>query len=301
MSSDRRRSMSDLLAPGATLEKLFAGTIWGEGPVWMPESSRLRWSDIPNDRILEFDAATGQTAVYREAVEFTNGRTLDLAGNVVQCSHGRRSVETEIDGVAHTLVDHWGEHRLNSPNDVVVASDGTIWFTDPSYGIVTGTIEGHDGDEEYGGCFVFRFDPASGILSPVIVDRIAPNGLAFSPDESILYVSDTCDDDRARIWAYDVSVATGTVFEGREFARPRPGISDGFRIDVEGRLWTSASDAVHVYAPDGQELLAIPVPEPIANVCFGGDDGHDLYVTATTSLYRIRTTTLSARRAGAAD
>ena len=288
--------MSELLAPGATLEKLFTGTIWGEGPVWIPESSRLRWSDIPNDRILEFDAASGETAVYRGAVEFTNGRTLDLDGHVVQCSHGRRSIERELDGVPHTLVDHWGEHRLNSPNDIVVASDGTIWFTDPPYGIVPGTIEGHEGDEEYGGCFVFRFDAGTGALTPVITDRVAPNGLAFSADESILYVSDTCDDERARIWAYDASVADGTAAGGREFARPRPGISDGFRIDEDGRLWTSAADAIHVYSPEGVEVLSIPVPEPISNLCFGGDDGHDLYITATTSLYRIRTTTLAAPR-----
>jgi gluconolactonase len=287
--------VTNLLADGATLEKLYTGSIWAEGPVWLPESSSLRWSDIPNNRILQFDSRTGQTHVHRDDVEFTNGRTLDLDGSVLQCSHGRRSVEREVDGVVETLVDSWNGHRLNSPNDIVVASDGSIWFTDPTYGI-TQPREGHPGVQEYGGCFVFRFDPASRELTPVITDRDAPNGLAFSPDERTLYVSDTIDDERARIWAYDVDVAAGRATGAREFARPRPGASDGFRVDVGGRIWTSAADAVHVYAPDGADLLTIPVPELIANLCFGGNDGFDLYIVASTSLYRISTTTSQAGR-----
>jgi gluconolactonase len=293
--------VTELLAPGTTLECVFSGEIdgrpvrWGEGPVWMPDASRLRWSDIPNDRILEFDAATGTTRVHRTGVEFTNGRTLDRHGVVVQCSHGRRSIEYEIDGEPTTIADNWDGLRFNSPNDIVVASDDTIWFSDPSYGIDS-DIEGHAGEREYGGCFVFRYDPLDGSVTAVITDRIAPNGLAFSPDERILYVSDTCDDERARIWAYPVDLGAGIVGAAREFARPRPGASDGFRVDAEGRIWSSARDAVHVFASDGEPLLRIPVPEPIANLCFGGDDGHDLYVTATSSLYRIRTTTTQAER-----
>lgn len=283
----------DLLGDGATLERVFTGTIWGEGPVWIPQTRSVRWSDIPNDRILDFDAVTGETRVHREGVEFTNGRTIDLDGHVVQCSHGRRSVERELNGVPHTLIGHFGEHRLNSPNDVVVASDGSIWFTDPPYGIFE-AAEGHPGTMEYGGCFVFRLAPG-GELTVVITDRDRPNGLAFSPDERTLYVSDTAHGD-GDIHAYDVDMNAGTAAKGRPFASPRPGLADGFRVDVAGRVWTSAADAVHVYSPDGKELLRIAVPEKIANLCFGGDDGRDLYITATTSLYRIRTTTTQAKR-----
>ncbi len=210
----------------------------------------------------------------------------------MQCSHGRRAVEREVDGVPVTLVDRFGDRQLNSPNDVVVASDGAIWFTDPPYGIFEAR-EGHPGEMEYGGCFVFRLTSA-GELTAVITDRPRPNGLAFSPDERTLYVSDTAEGD-GDIHAYDADVASGTATNGRPFASPRPGASDGFRVDTAGRVWTSAGDAVHVFAPDGAELLTIPVPEVIANVCFGGEDGHDLYIAATTSLYRIRTTATAAR------
>lgn len=280
----------DLLAPDAMLERVYTGSIWGEGPVWLPSVSRVRWSDIPNNRILEFDPATGATNVHRDAVEFTNGRTLDRAGVVLQCSHGRRAVEAEVDGVPRTLVDSFAGVRLNSPNDIVVASDGSIWFTDPDYGI-TQPREGHPGVREYGGAFVFRFVPETGELTAVVTDRDQPNGLAFSPDESLLYVSDTVSPQVARIWVYDVSVADGTAHGCREFAHPSFGVSDGFRVDVAGRVWTSAGSGVQVFAPDGGLLLSIVVPEPVANVCFGGVDGHDLYITASTGLYRIRTAT----------
>ncbi|GGJ33939.1 hypothetical protein GCM10010052_33640 [Paenarthrobacter histidinolovorans] len=181
--------MNELIT--GTLEKLFEGTVWAEGPVWIPGSQTVRWSDIPNNRILEFNPATGGTREYATAVEYTNGRTLHPDGSVVQCSHGRRRVERDHDGDVTAIVDSFGGHRLNSPNDVVVAKDGTVWFTDPPYGILPGTVEGHEGEQEYGGCYVFRFDPATDELTPVITDLVHPNGLAFSPDESLLYVSDT--------------------------------------------------------------------------------------------------------------
>lgn len=276
-----------------TLEKLFEGTIWAEGPVWIPATQTVRWSDIPNNRILEFHAETGQTREYATSVEFTNGRTLDRDGSVVQCSHGRRRVERDHDGVVAPLVDSFGGHRLNSPNDVVVASDGTVWFTDPPYGILPGTVEGHEGEQEYGGCYVFRFDPATRELTPVVTDLIHPNGLAFSPDESILYVADTAGPDLGspyRIASYPVE--GGTCGAGRTFVEledDRP--SDGFRVDVEGRIWTSAGASVRVYAPDGAQLAAVEVSEKVSNLCFGGPDGQDVYITATTSLYRLRTGT----------
>lgn len=277
-----------------TLEKLFEGTVWAEGPLWVPQSQTVRWSDIPNNRILEFNPATGQTREYATAVEYTNGRTLDHHGSVVQCSHGRRRVERDHDGVVTGIVDSFGEHRLNSPNDVVVAGDGTVWFTDPPYGILPGTTEGHEGEQEYGGCYVFRFDPAAEELTPVVTDLIHPNGLAFSPDESLLYVADTAGPQRGapfRIAVYPV--AGGVCGEGRTFVELEDdAASDGFRVDVAGRVWTSAGSAVRVYSSDGELLTAVDVPERVSNLCFGGPDGQDLYITATTSLYRLRTSTL---------
>ena len=282
------------------LERVYTGSVWAEGPVWVPSSQTVRWSDIPNNRILEFDPATGRTRDYATGVEFTNGRTLDHDGSVIQCSHGRRRVERDRDGTVTAVVESFEGRRLNSPNDVVVARDGTIWFTDPPYGILPGTPEGHEGDLEYGGCYVFRYQPATAALTPVITDLVYPNGLAFSPDESTLYVADTAGPSRGvplRIAAYDVR--DGACTHGRSFVEFEEGYpADGFRVDREGRLWTSAGPSVRVYSAQAQLLATIEVPEKVANVCFGGADGRDLYVTASSSLYRIRTRTTDAAGAG---
>ncbi|MGK9147863.1 SMP-30/gluconolactonase/LRE family protein [Plantibacter flavus] len=292
-----------LLADGAEVERLWTGAVWSEGPAWIAETGRVRWSDIPNDRILEFDEASGETTVFRDGAEYTNGRTVDREGRVVQCSHGRRAVEIEGPNGPVTLVDRWAGGRFNSPNDVVVHSDGSIWFTDPAYGIDPSGREGHPGEREYGGCFVFRFDPGTGGVEPVITGLVAPNGLAFSRDESLLYVSDTggeAGEETLRIAAYDVasdglSVRGGDT-AGRTFARTDVPASDGFRVDEEGRVWSSAGDGVQVFDEEGRTLLRIPVPERTANVCFGGEDGRTLYITSSTSLYRIRTRTTQAGR-----
>jgi gluconolactonase len=299
--------MSSLLVPDASLERLYTGTEWGEGPVWLPAIGALRWSDIPNNRIMQYHAGDGSTVVYRGDAEFTNGRTLDLSGAVVQCSHGRRAVERETGpgGVPVVLVDRWQGKRLNSPNDVVVASDGSIWFTDPPYGIVS-NLEGRVAEAEYGGCYVFRFDEHGsehgsehgGELTPMVTDMVDPNGLAFSPDERVLYVSDTGwvrDKSAPRhIRAYDV--VDGACVNGRVFAEIDEGWPDGFRVDEAGRVWSSSGDGVRVFAPDGSLLMHVPVPERIGNLCFGGPDGDDLYIAATTSLYRIKTGTRGAPR-----
>jgi len=278
------------------LECLFTGTVWAEGPLWVPSSQTVRWSDIPNDRILEFDPATGTTREYAVGVEYTNGRTLDADGSVVQCSHGRRRVERDSEGTVTALVDSFEGRRLNSPNDVVVARDSSIWFTDPPYGILPGTREGHEGDQEYGGCNVFRFEPSTGTLAAVITDLVHPNGLAFSPDESVLYVADTA----GPRYGVPLRIATYSVHQGQcgdrtgtlELEDGHP--ADGLRVDVEGRIWTSAGPSVRVYSPSFDLLDTIAVPETVSNLCFGGPDGQDLYLTATTSLYRIRTTTTDA-------
>jgi gluconolactonase len=280
-----------LIDRDARLVRLATGATWSEGPVWLPAARRVRWSDIPGDRILEFCLVTGSLSVYASGVEFTNGRTLDLDGHVVQCSHGRRRVERDIDGTVTEVVASYGGVRLNSPNDVVVALDGSIWFTDPAYGI-TSTEEGHPGVEEYDDRFVFRHDERTGTTVAVVTDVEDPNGLAFSPDESLLYVSDTSLASRPggnhHIRVYDV-VDGARCKNGRLFATVGPGVPDGFRVDERGNVWTSALDGVHVLAPDGGEVAFIPVPEKVGNLCFGGDDGRYLFVAATTSLYGIPT------------
>jgi len=246
---------------------------------------------------MQYHADDGRTVVYRTDVEFTNGRTLDLNGAVVQCSHGRRAVERESGGKVTVLVDRWQGKRLNSPNDVVVAADGSIWFSDPPYGIIS-TREGRIADPEYGGCYVFRLDEQLGELTPVVTDMVHPNGLAFSPDERILYVSDTGwvrdKSDPRHIRAYDV--VGGACVNGRVFAEIDEGWPDGFRVDEAGRVWSSSGDGVRVFAPDGELMLHVPVPEKIGNLCFGGPDGSDLYIAATSSLYRIKTATRNAPR-----
>lgn len=293
-----RRGRGGLLAPGAQLERVATGAGWSEGPVWLPRERVVRWSDIPGDRILEWDAATCETRVHRERVEFTNGRTLDREGRVVQCSHGRRAIEREVDGIVEVLVERHGGARLNSPNDVVVASDGAIWFTDPPYGIVQ-PHEGHPGEREYGGCHVFRFVEATGELSVATSAVQEPNGVAFSPDERILYVSDTSVALRRDgtgehcIHAFAVDEQWRLAPLG-VLASIEPGVPDGLRVDVEGRIWTSSADGVQVLGADGATLGRIPVPEVVGNLCFGGEDGHDLFVAASTSLYRIRTATRDA-------
>jgi gluconolactonase len=288
--------LTGLVHPSASVERLGGGATWSEGPLWLPDEDVVIWSDIPGDRILRWTAATGQVTVDRAGVEFTNGRTLDLDGRVVTCSHGRRAVErTEADGSTSILVDRFGSARLNSPNDVVVASDGAIWFTDPPYGIVQ-PHEGHPGTPEYGGNYVFRFVPETGELTAAIVDVEEPNGLAFSPDERLLYVSDTSAALRTdgsgnhRIVVYDV-LDDWQCVNGRLFAEITPGVADGFRVDVQGNVWTSSADSVQVFGPDGIRLGRVPVPETVGNLCFGGMNSDVLYIAATTSLYRLQTST----------
>ncbi|MCY1693844.1 SMP-30/gluconolactonase/LRE family protein [Curtobacterium sp. SL109] len=282
-------SITDLVPDPAALERIATGSTWAEGPCWIPTSRTLRWSDIPGDRILQWHADTGEVDAYAEGVEFTNGRTLDLDGSVVQCSHGNRRVERDRDGVVTTVVDGWNGVRLNSPNDVVVTTDGAIWFTDPAYGI-TQPREGHLGEREYGDHWVFRCAPDGSDLRPVVLDADEPNGLAFDPSERVLYLASS-DGERPVIRVYDVDGAR--VKNGRVFAtlEPGEGVPDGIRVDVDGNVWSSSGRGVVVFAPDGSRLGKVPVPETVSNLCFGGDDGTTLFLTATTSVYRVATTT----------
>lgn len=284
--------LTDLVPDPRALERIATGSTWAEGPCWIPATRTLRWSDIPGDRVLQWHQDDGTTSVYAAGVEFTNGRTLDRDGSVVQCSHGRRRVERDRDGVVTPIVDAWAGGRLNSPNDVVVTRDGTVWFTDPAYGI-TQPGEGHPGVREYGDHWVFRCGPDGQDFRPVVLDVDEPNGLAFSPDERVLYVASSSSAEPV-VRAYDVDGLR--VKNGRAVVRldDGEGVPDGIRVDEHGNLWSSTHRGVSVFAPDGTRIGDVPVPEVVANLCFGGDDGTTLFVTATTSVYRIPTTTRDA-------
>jgi gluconolactonase len=232
----------------------------------------------------------GGVSVFRSPANFANGHTRDRQGRLVTCEHGsRRVTRTEPDGAITVLADAFGGRRLNSPNDVVVQSNGAIWFTDPTYGILS-DYEGFRADPEQGARGVYRIDPASGALIRVVDDFVQPNGLAFSPDERRLYVADSgfSHDDAAphHIRVFDVS-EDGTLAGGAVFAEVAPGVPDGMRIDSEGNLWTSAGDGIHVLDPDGALLGKILLPQTVANLTFGGPRRNRLFVTATRSLYAL--------------
>ncbi len=281
--------MTDLLLPDSRLERHCTGAIWSEGPVYFSEGDYILWSDIPNNRMLKWSQMEGMS-VFREPSNFTNGHTRDREGRLISCEHGgRRISRTETDGSVVCVVDSYQGKKLNSPNDVVVKSDGTIWFTDPPYGIMSND-EGYQAESEIGANYVYRFDPALEELSVVADDFDKPNGLAFSPDESLLYISDTgASHDPAgahHIRVFDV-LEGKSLANGRVFAVVDPGLADGFRLDVHGNLYTSSEDSIQVYAASGQRIGKILVPEKIANCTFGGPEKNRLFIVASSSLYSI--------------
>ncbi|MCC6472043.1 MAG: SMP-30/gluconolactonase/LRE family protein [Alphaproteobacteria bacterium] len=268
----------------ARVEKLYEGCRWAEGPAYFPAHRSLVWSDIPNDRMLRWDEATGAVGVFRQPAGYSNGNTVDRQGRLVSCEHGNRRVtRTEHDGSITVIADRYQGKRLNSPNDVVVKSDGSIWFTDPAYGIDS-DYEGHKAASEIGACHVFRVDPASGAVAIVADDFDRPNGLAFSPDERKLYIADSGAPRHMRV--FDVA-GDGRLAGGRVFAKCTAGIFDGFRFDRDGRLWTSAADGIHCYLPDCALIGKIRIPERVANLCFGGPKGNRMFICATGSLYAV--------------
>ncbi|MDQ3411182.1 MAG: SMP-30/gluconolactonase/LRE family protein [Chloroflexota bacterium] len=270
----------------AQVEKLYDGCRWAEGPAYFPAFRSLIWSDIPNDRLLRWDETSGVTGVFRHPAGYTNGNTIDRQGRLVSCEHGHRRVtRTEHDGALTVIADRYQGKRLNSPNDVVVRADGSVWFTDPPYGIES-DYEGHLAESEIGASQVYRADPESGKVRVVVDDGDRPNGLAFSPDESRLYVSDTGPGRRGQLRVFEVG-ASGKLTGGDLFATCTRGTFDGFRVDMAGRIWTSAGDGVHCYDPDGTFLGKVLVPEPVANVAFGGPKRNRLFICATTALYAV--------------
>lgn len=271
------------------IEQLWSGMRWAEGPLYSSVFRSVIFSDIPNDRRLRWDELTGSMGVYSEGLGYyTNGSTLDNQGRILCCNHGKRSVtRIEHDGSITTVADSCDGKRLNSPNDVVVRSDDSIWFTDPSYGIDS-DYEGFQSAMEQNGCDVYRVSP-DGTISRMITDMVRPNGLAFSLDEKTLYVADTgathVKDGPKHIRAY--AIDGDQVSGGEVFAECTAGFFDGFRLDKGGNIWASTEEGVHVFAPDGALIGKIFVPDVVANLVFGGPRRNRLYITANAGFYTV--------------
>ena len=273
----RDQAFNAILTVDSAVTKLAGGFKFTEGPVWVADGGYLLFSDIPANRIYRWSSADG-ASVWREPTGNANGNTLDRQGRVVTCEHSNRRVtRTEADGHITVLADVFQGKKLNSPNDIVVKSDGVIWFTDPPYGI---KAEAREQSANY----VFRLDP-DGTLTIAADDFDRPNGLCLSPDESLLYIADSSD--RHHIRVFDVT-GDNTLANGRLFTTITPGVPDGMRMDTEGRLYSTAGDGVHVYAPSGELLGIILVPESPANCTFGDVDKRTIYMTSRTSLYAVR-------------
>ncbi|HZZ44533.1 MAG TPA: SMP-30/gluconolactonase/LRE family protein [Tepidisphaeraceae bacterium] len=276
----------DLFPPNAQLQKIIPDQKFTEGPVWVNDQTggHLVFSDIPDSTIHKWTPAAGLSTL-RHPSNQTNGNTVDAQRRLISCEHQtRRVVRTEPDGSITVLADAYDGHKLNSPNDVIVKSDGTIWFTDPPYGIDRSLIEqAHN--------YVFRLNPATGQVTPVASDFDMPNGLCFSPDEHTLYVADSGSPHHIRSFKI---FADNTLGQSKTFATIDNGIPDGIRCDANGNLWSSAGDGIHIFSPEGSLLAKIPTPETPANLTFGGPDGHTLFITARSSVYSIQTLTTAA-------
>jgi gluconolactonase len=280
---------NECLTGHGRVERLWSGARWSEGPAWFAAGRYLVWSDIPNNRMLRYDETDGSVSVFRTPSNNSNGNTVDREGRLISCEHlARRVTRTEHNGSITIIADNYEGNRFNSPNDVVVKSDGSIWFTDPPYGHLT-DYEGEQGISEIGNNNVYRVDPMSGEVSPVCVDFDKPNGLAFSPDEKYLYIADTGASHKRNgnkhIRRFDVKESGQALGKSKVFAESTAGLFDGFRLDRDGRIWTSAADGVHCYLPDGTLIGKILIPELVANVCFGGARLNRLFICGTTSLY----------------
>ena len=277
------------LLGNAGLEELATGFRWIEGLVWIADAGCLLFQDLPNDRTMRWIEGVG-VSVYRSPSQFANGQTRDREGRLVACSHRDRCLyRTEHDGTLTRLVDRHLGRRLNSPNDVVVKSDGTLWFTDPLYGISNDYEGGRQASEQRPA--VYRFDPRDGTIRAMASDFDGPNGLAFSPDETRLYVAETGDQTRddpvQLIRVFDVSIDGLALHGGVAFHKISPGYCDGLRVDEDGNVWSSAADGVHCIDPHGNLLGKVLVPHRVANLCFGDRARNRLFIGASTTLYAI--------------
>ena len=278
----------------AAVERLATGMRWCEGPVWIGDGRYLLWSDIPNNAMMRWDETTGAVTAFRRPSNFSNGLTRDRQGRLIACEHqDRRVTRTEHDGTITTLVDRFEGKRFNSPNDVVVRSDNSIWFTDPPFGI-GGHYEGFRAQPELPQN-IYRYDPATRQITVAVPDLRGPNGLAFSPDETKLYVVEARATPNRLILSYDVSADGKAVSNRQTLIDCGPGTADGFRVDTDGNLWcgwgmgTDELDGVRVFDRTGKPIGHIRLPERCANVCFGGASRNRLFMAASQSVYAIYT------------
>ena len=265
------------------LKRVHTGSVWTEGPCYVKKLNKVVWSDIPNNRMLSFDF--NKVEIFRSPSNFSNGNTTDNQGNLVTCEHGARRVTTTNQNNVITLIaDEYNEKRLNSPNDVCVHSNGSILFTDHPYGIINPKrIEGFPGHMMYGGCYVFRYESKTKKLEPIVTDMERPNGIALSLDETHLFISNTGDTKYIRRYDIDKNLK---ISKPIEFVKSDPEhVFDGFRFDADNNLWTSCGKGVACYAPSGEQIGYIKIPELVSNVDFGGIEGKTLFITASTSLY----------------
>jgi len=268
--------------------KIHSGMKWAEGPCYIKSHKKLYFSDIPNNHLLSWDGSN--VKIEKDPSNFINGNTEDLEGNLISCSHGGRCIyKTDINGNTTTLVDKYLDKKLNSPNDVVVKSDGSIWFTDPPYGILS-DYEGYKGDMEYGACYVFRYDPKENNLEVVSKDFLKPNGLAFSVNEDKIYIADSggSHDVKApnQIMVYDI-VENKILKNGKVFHKFNPFFADGFRVDKDDNVWTSAGKGIKCFSPQGEVIGQLLLPDLVANLTFGGENNNILYVTSSSNLYSM--------------
>jgi len=271
-------------------KQIYDKTLWAEGPCYIPHKDMLVWSDNPNNRMMKL--INGQVSEFRNPSNFCNGNTIDNDENLISCSHGGRCLYKTNDNLEVTvIVDRYEDKKLNSPNDVCVKSDGTIWFTDPPYGILS-DYEGYVGEQEYGGCYVFKFDPKSNTLEVLTKNLSMPNGIAFSNDEKKIYIADT-DENIKCLYVFDVE--DNKIFNQKLVYDFKPFFSDGFRSDIDGNIWTSAGKAIKCFNPNNELIGQILVPELVSNLEFGGPEGNILYVTATSSLYSMELNQIGAK------
>ena len=274
-----------------TFTKLYDEMLWGEGPCYVPHKDMLVWSDNPNNRMLKL--INNKVSEFRNLSNFCNGNTLDNDENLISCSHGGRCIYRTKDYInTTTLVNSYQGKKLNSPNDVVVKTNGTIWFTDPPYGILS-DYEGYSGEQEYGDCYVFRYNPISKKLEVVLKDLDRPNGIAFSPDEKKIYIADTGEGVK-HLYVYDLDERDNLINKKLIYDF-KPFFSDGFRSDKDGNIWTSAGKGIKCFNPKGEIIGQLLVPELVANLEFGGKEGNILYVTATSSLYSMELNQIGAK------
>tara|TARA_Y100001970_G_C14233875_1_gene860584 strand:+ start:1771 stop:2724 length:954 start_codon:yes stop_codon:yes gene_type:complete len=268
----------------------FTGSLWAEGPCYVPNKKLLVWSDIPQNRMMKLQ--NGKVSEFRNPSNYCNGNTIDNEENIISCSHGGRCLyKTDNNLNISVLIDNFEGKKFNSPNDVCVKSDNTIWFTDPPYGIIS-DYEGNPANQEYDGCYVFRFNPINNKLDVITTKLNRPNGICFSQDEKKIYISDTGENIK-HLYVFDV--IKNSLYNQKKVYDFKPFFSDGFRCDIDGNIWTSAGKAIKCFNPNYELIGQLLVPELVSNLEFGGKEGNILYVTATTSLYSMELNQIGAK------